>query len=177
MGKFLASPIRKLFQNPNKLLTPYLRPKMKVLEVGPGMGFFTLPLAKMVGSGGKVYAVDLQEGMLLELKKRVAKAGLEEIIVVRQCSPNSLKVADLINLIDLAIMIAVVHEVPDKERLFKEVKQTMKIHAKLLLAEPRGHVTESDFKETLTIAKKVGLVCEVYDKIALGWVAELKVKG
>ncbi|MBU1207873.1 MAG: hypothetical protein KKH04_13245 [Proteobacteria bacterium] len=45
VGYLLASPLRKLFQNPKKILEPYVQKDMKVLDVGPGMGFFTLPLS------------------------------------------------------------------------------------------------------------------------------------
>jgi SAM-dependent methyltransferase len=86
-------------------------------------------------------------------------------------------VADLIGLIDLALLFAVVHEVQDKERLFKEIKQTLKIHGKVLFAEPRHHVSETDFKESLKIAEKVGFKYEKYEKKSGGWVAELKVKS
>jgi len=50
VGYLLASPIRKLFQNPPKILSPYVENGMKVLDIGCVMGFFSLPLARMVGS-------------------------------------------------------------------------------------------------------------------------------
>ena len=45
-------------QNPEEILRPFVREGMMVLEPGPGMGFFTLPLTKLVGPSGKVIAVD-----------------------------------------------------------------------------------------------------------------------
>ena len=48
-GYLLASPIRRWWQKPEELLAPYLREGMTVLEPGPGMGFFTLPMSRMVG--------------------------------------------------------------------------------------------------------------------------------
>jgi len=73
MGYVLANPLRKLYQDPVKLLHPYLKEGMAALEIGPGMGFFTLPMARIVGDKGKIYSVDLQERMLQTLRKRVAK--------------------------------------------------------------------------------------------------------
>ncbi len=73
----LASPVRRwMGENPEALLTPYVREGMTVLEPGPGMGFFTLPLARMVGPAGRVVAVDIQARMLDALERRARKAGL-----------------------------------------------------------------------------------------------------
>jgi len=60
LGYVLASPLRRLFLDPVKLLSPYVQAGMTVLEPGPGMGFFTLELARLVGPAGRVVAVDIQ---------------------------------------------------------------------------------------------------------------------
>ena len=67
MGYFHLGPIRKMLHDPRKILGSYVETGMKVLDVGPGMGFFTLYLARMVGEGGRVYAIDLQEKMIFNL--------------------------------------------------------------------------------------------------------------
>ena len=59
-----------------------------VLEPGPGMGFFTLELARLVGQTGKVIAVDLQQQMLDVLKRRAEKAGVAERIKVHKCEQD-----------------------------------------------------------------------------------------
>jgi len=77
LGYFLASPVRRWAQgDPAHILSPYVREGMTVLEPGPGMGFFTIPLAHLVGTSGRVVAVDLQPKMLAALKRRAAKAGV-----------------------------------------------------------------------------------------------------
>src|ERR1051325_6297489 len=76
LGYLLASPIRRLWHNPAGVLTRYVRPGMTVLEPGPGMGYFTMELARRVGESGRVIAVDLQPEMLTGLRRRAAKAGL-----------------------------------------------------------------------------------------------------
>jgi len=74
IGYLLASPLRRrLGQDPVKILSPYVREGMTVLEPGPGMGFFTIPLARLVGPSGRVIAVDLQPKMIESLKRRAAK--------------------------------------------------------------------------------------------------------
>lgn len=76
MGYLLLCPFRRIGQNPGKILAPYVTNGATVLEVGPGMGFFTLPVAKMAGPNGKVVCVDLQEEMLAMLaSRRCAMSG------------------------------------------------------------------------------------------------------
>lgn len=64
VGYGLNTRMRKLIHNPNKLVGKYIKPGMKVADIGTGMGFMTLPMAEMVGDHGKVIAVDIQEKML-----------------------------------------------------------------------------------------------------------------
>ncbi len=58
LGWLLASPVRKLFHDPARIVAPHVQEGMTVLEPGPGMGFFTLELARRVGPAGRVIAVD-----------------------------------------------------------------------------------------------------------------------
>ena len=156
MGYFLASPLRRLAHKPENILGPYLKPGMKVLEVGPGMGFFSLPMARMVGEAGRIYCVDVQEKMIKSLNRRVDKASLNNRIKTRLCSESSLDVKDLADKIDFALTFAVVHEVPDQKHLFEELFASLKRGGKLLISEPTGHVTQKGFDETLEYAKSSG---------------------
>jgi SAM-dependent methyltransferase len=158
LGYWLASPIRKwITGDPKKLLAPYVRAGMTVLEPGPGMGFFTLPLARMVGPGGRVVAVDLQPKMLTELKRRAGKSGLLERIETRQAEPNRLLIADLKDKVDFALAFAVVHEMPSAEGFFAETAAALKPAALLFFAEPSGHVDDEKFHSELEAARKAGL--------------------
>ena len=67
----LDSKLRKWFQNPSKILAPFIKEGMKVLDVGCGPGFFSIEIAKMVGKNGKVFSADLQEGMLQKLRNKI----------------------------------------------------------------------------------------------------------
>jgi len=156
LGYLLASPLRRLLQDPEAIMRPYVREGMSVLDVGCGMGFFSLPLAKLVGATGKVVCVDLQEKMIKGLVKRAEKAGLSKRIDARISGQNSLELRDITSKIDFALLFALVHEVSDKERLFSEVYVTMKQTGKLLLAEPAGHVSKADFEKTVSVAQSAG---------------------
>ena len=76
IGIGLASPIRRLTVNPEALLGRYVSPGMTILEPGPGMGFFTLPLARLAGANGRVVAVDIQPKMLDRLKNEPVSINL-----------------------------------------------------------------------------------------------------
>ena len=156
MGYLLANPLRKLLQNPFEILRPFVRPGMTVLDVGCAMGFFSLPMAELVGTSGKAVCVDMQEGMLRALRRRAQKAGVAECIEARRCTADSLMLDDLAGAVDFALAFAVVHEVPDDERLYRDLAAALKPSAKLLMAEPRGHVPFRNFKASVERAEKTG---------------------
>ena len=156
IGYFLVSPIRHWMQNPEKLLAPYIHPGMTVLEPGPGMGFFTLPLAKLIGSG-RVVAVDVQSKMLDALRRRATKAGLIQRIDTRLAKSESLGIDDLTGSVDFVLAVAVVHELPSAETFFQEAAAALKPRGKLLLAEPKGHVDQARFTDELNSAWHAGL--------------------
>jgi 2-polyprenyl-3-methyl-5-hydroxy-6-metoxy-1,4-benzoquinol methylase len=157
LGYWLASPLRKLMQNPESILGPYITPGMKILEIGPAMGFFSLPMARMAGRNGQVICVDIQEKMLVGLNKRALKAGVADKIVTRVCSPDSLGVEDMAGAFDFALAFAVVHEVPDSVKLFSNIAAALKTGARCLVAEPKGHVSESEFAQKIALAERAGL--------------------
>ena len=120
------------------------------------MGFFSLPMARLIGDQGKVYSIDLQERMLHSLRKRAVKNKLQHIINARQCSQDSLEVKDLSNKIDFALAFAVVHEILDKQNLFREIYDSLRQGGVLLISEPRDHVSKEAFQEFLSIAESIG---------------------
>jgi len=158
MGYFLANPLRKLFQNPSKILGPYVKPNMKVLDFGCAMGFFSLPMAKAVEPEGTVVCVDLQFGMLSTLQRRAARAGLSNRIETHLCRQNAIGLQGQDNSFDVALAFAALHEVPDQARILGEIHQLLKPGAVLLLAEPRGHVTANDFEQSMDTARNTGFV-------------------
>lgn len=158
LGYLLASPIRKLIQNPDKIFAPYLTEGMTVMDIGCAMGFFSLPAARMVGPNGKVLCVDLQEGMFASLEKRAKKAGVWDQIQLHLCGQDSLGLGSYSGEIDFALASAMVHEVPDAARLFAEVYEAVGPEGRFLVAEPRGHVSEKEFERTISLAQESGFV-------------------
>ena len=158
LGYFLASPIRRWILNPDSVVSSYIREGMIVLEPGPGMGFFTLPMAQLVGSSGRVIAIDIQRKMIDRLERRAEKAGLIDRIEARISSPNSLSIDDLNSRVDFTLAFAMVHELPDGHPFFKEVASASKPGALLLLVEPSGHVKPDDFAAEIKRAGDAGFL-------------------
>lgn len=75
IGLALASPLRRVFYDPHAVLATYVQEGMTVLEPGPGLGFFSFELARLVGSRGKVVVSEIQPQMLDRLHLRVQKHG------------------------------------------------------------------------------------------------------
>lgn len=156
-GHALLNPLRKLVQNPVRLLGPFVQRGMKILEVGPGMGFFTIPLARLAGPDGLVYAVDIQKEMLDGLRKRAVKAGFVKNIECRLTSPETLGVSDLAGGIDFLLAFAVVHEIPDRKGFFKEAFQSLKPGGKFLIADPLSRCTPEEFQGFIRDALSAGM--------------------
>lgn len=160
LGYFLINPLRKFLESPEKILGPFVSPGMTLLEPGPGMGFFTLPMAQMVGPEGRVVVVDIQEKMLSKLRKRAAKMGLKQRIETRLVDGKSLGVADLAGKVDFCAAIHVVHELPDQVAFFNQVFEALRSGGRLLIIEPKGHVKEKDFASSLLKAQDTGFALE-----------------
>ena len=157
LGYFLINPLRKYMHNPENILGSYIHSGMKVIDYGSAMGYFSLPLAKMVGDLGKVYCFDVQEKMLFKLMRRAKNAGLENIIDPRLMTNDDTAYSDLQQSVDFILLFAVAHEVADQKRLFTILLGMMKSKAALLFAEPNGHVSFKDFEHSISIAESAGL--------------------
>ena len=74
------NPLLPIFRNPYKLLRAAgLRQGQKVLEVGCGPGFFTIPAARIVGEEGLIYAIDVNPFAIRRVKNKIAKEGLRNV--------------------------------------------------------------------------------------------------
>jgi 2-polyprenyl-3-methyl-5-hydroxy-6-metoxy-1,4-benzoquinol methylase len=156
LGYLLVTPLRRLKEDPRKILAPYVHPGMVVLEPGPAMGFFTLELARLVGPGGRVVAVDLQEKMLAALRRRAQKAGLADRIETRPCSQDDLGIGDLSGQVDFVLLFHMVQEVSDQEGFLRAVHAALKPGGSVLFVEPRGHVSNGAFLTSVARATALG---------------------
>ena len=168
------NPLRRLLHNSESILSPYVRSGDRVIDIGPGMGYFTIPLAKLVGPNGRVIAIDVQEKMLSAIMSRAKKNRVSERIQTYLTDPKSLgnhEKADFI----LSFWMA--HEVPDQSSFFKEIHNLLKPDGLLLLVEPMFHVPKKYFALTLQTATEAGFVVKENPKIRLSHSALLKEKS
>lgn len=146
--------LRRLIHRPRRILGPYVREGMTVVDIGCGMGVFSIGAAKLVGKGGEVIAVDLQQEMLDVLTNRAERAGVAGRIRLHQCAEDRLA---LDVSADFVLAFWMVHEVPDKGAFFREVRSLLREDGKLLVAEPILHSSARDFQEAVRCAEASGL--------------------
>ncbi len=151
------NPLRRLIHDPAVILSPYVRAGFTVIDIGPGMGYFTVELCRLVGEEGQVIAVDVQEKMLSAVLRRAQRAGVAARLETRLTKQERLDVTEKA---DFVLAFWMVHEVPDQERFLRDISTLLKPAARFLLVEPVFHVTRKAFDETMRKAVKTGLVRE-----------------
>ena len=158
--------IRKLLQNPKKILGNYIKKGMTVLDVGCGTGFFSVEMAKMLGNPGKVIAADLQEGMLKKLKNKIKGTEIEKKIRLHKCQEDKIGISEKV---DFALAFYMVHEVPDQKIFFEEIKSILKPNGKFLIVEPKYfHVSKRDFERMVKNAMDIGFKPVEKPRVFLG---------
>ena len=132
---WLERPEREDEEAPSKALDALaLKPGMVVADIGAGSGYYSARIAKRVGPSGRVYATDIQPGMIELLNRRITSESLTNITTVLggmddpKLPPNS---------IDLAIMVDVYHELQEPQIFLQRLKEAFKPGGRLVLLEFR----------------------------------------
>jgi ubiquinone/menaquinone biosynthesis C-methylase UbiE len=106
-----------------------------VADIGAGSGYITIRMARIVGATGKVYASDIQSGMLTLLQQNVAKARVDNVVpVLGAIDDPKLPPASL----DLAIMVDVYHEFSEPQKMLQRIRESLKPDGRLVLLEYRA---------------------------------------
>lgn len=155
----LDNSIRRLLQNPQKILKQYIKEGMTVLDLGCGVGFFSIPMAQMLHNSGKVFAVDLQEGMLEKVNQKIKGTELEQRIIIHKCQENTIGVTEKV---DFVLVFYMIHEVPNQDNLLKELKSILKPDGKIYIIEPKFHVSKKSFEGMVNKIKDIGF--EIIDR-------------
>ncbi len=132
---WLERPEREAEEAPSKALAALeLKPGMVVADIGAGSGYYTSRISKLVGATGKVYATDIQPGMIELLNRRIQSEGLANVTSILggmddpKLPPNS---------IDLAIMVDVYHELQTPQVFLQKLREVFKPGGRLVLVEFR----------------------------------------
>ena len=146
--------LRRLVHKPEKILTPFIKDGMVALDMGCGPGYFTAEMARLVGEGGKVIAADLQQAMLEKMIRKVRDCGLEKRVEGHQCQPDRTGIEKKV---DFILTFWMVHEVPDQQRFFEELKSLLNPGGRILVVEPKIHVTKRSFSAMISRLESSGL--------------------
>ena len=160
----LDNRLRRWLQHPLKILSPYVRSGMTVLDYGCGPGFFTIDLARLVGPSGRVIAADLQSGMLEKLKRKIQGTELADRIRLHACEAERIGVAETV---DFVLAFYVVHEIPRQDAFFRELAVIVRSGGRVLMVEPPLHVSKAAFKATLATAGNAGFIAEAGPRVLL----------
>ncbi len=111
-----------------------LQPGQSVCDLGCGNGFYTLPMAELVGEKGRIYAVDIQQEMLHLLDERAKDAGHANIEPVLG-SPIDPRLPE--GKLDLILLVDVYHEMSHPEHMLREMRRALRPQGRLVLVEFR----------------------------------------
>ena len=136
----LDNPERKIWLPADEVLEALsLTPAMTVADIGAGTGYFTLPIAKQIAAGGKVYSVDLQPEMLAILRDRVAEAELSNVTLVEgEADRTTLPDACY----DLLLLANVWHELDDRQAVLKECWRVLRPAGRVAILDWRPDVSQ-----------------------------------
>ena len=145
--------LRRLVHRPEEVLAGLALPGEHGADLGCGIGYFTIPLARQVGPGGSVTAVDLQEPMLAGVLDRARKAGVQDRVRLLR-SEGPLPAFD--RPLDFALAFWMLHEVPGPDAFLRGLRDALRPGGRLLVVEPRMHVAGMEFDTAVSRAVAAG---------------------
>jgi ubiquinone/menaquinone biosynthesis C-methylase UbiE len=145
--------LRRLVHKPRKILEPYISEGMTVLDLGCGPGYFTAELARMVGEKGKIIAADLQQKMLDKMAGKIRVTGMEKRVEEHLCLSDRIGIKIML---DFVLAFWMVHEVPDPQKMFEELRFLLNQGGRILIIEPKIHVREKSFRKMIASAEASG---------------------
>lgn len=147
--------LRKLLHDPAAILGNYVKKGDTALDIGCGMGYFTIPMARLVGETGQVIAADLQSQMLSAAQRRAERSGVNGRITFHRTAPYAIGLTEQV---DFALAFWMLHEVKNRPAFLADLRSLVKQGGKFLLVEPRLHVSEANFTLELEQTKTAGFV-------------------
>ena len=165
------NPVRRMLHKPEKVLGAYVKEGMTAVDIGCGMGHFSIGMAKLVGASGSVIAVDLQQKMLDRVKRRAVRGGVDDRISLRLCKPGDIGISGQV---DFVLTFWMAHEVPDVKVMFGQIHAIVKDGGRWLLAEPRLHTSLDRFEKILSEAIESGFSVVERPVVTMSYAAVLE---
>jgi ubiquinone/menaquinone biosynthesis C-methylase UbiE len=148
----LLDPLRRLFEHPKRLIEPYVKDGQVVADLGCGSGYYTLALAELVGSTGKVYAIDLDKKAIRALAEKGEKAGYQNIEV------QAVSAADVSFIKDKSVDFVLAYGLlcsmaSNRQSAVNEIKRILKSTGKAYISlgfgPPLGFVDKAEWEKML----------------------------
>ena len=135
----LSDPARDAWQKPDEVVAALgLRAGQTACDIGSGPGYFTLRLARAVGAGGFVYAVDVEPRILEALRDRLDEARITNVVPVLALAHDPLLPPGTC---DVALIVDTYHHFPDRPAYLRRLARTLK---------PGGRVVNIDYHKRPT---------------------------
>ena len=151
----LLFPLRNIILSSRELIKRLdLKEHYSVLEVGPGPGFFSVPVAKKLKKG-KLYLADIQPEMLAYAKKRLRKRKIENVEYYL-CNGKTFDFDD--DFFDIIFLVTVLGEVENKEAYIKEFARILKSDGVVSVTELAGDPDKMSIEELCTLFEKHNFV-------------------
>jgi len=132
-ANLIDNPLRRRFQPPHETALRHgIEPGMKVLDVGPGNGRYTIAAARRVGETGKVVAVDIEPKIIARLRRRIEAEGIRNL-EARLEDVYELSFED--QTFDRITMITVIGEIPDPVKAMREFHRVLSPSGRLVFSE------------------------------------------
>lgn len=156
--------LRGLLHKPTAILGGLVQRGNTVVDIGSGLGFFTIAMAELVGPEGKVISVDIQPEMLKRAKRRAERRGVAGRIQFHQATQTEIGIRGPV---DFVLAFWMVHEVANRPAFLSEIRSVLRPTGHLLIAEPRGHVSEALFTRISDLVRDAGFVMKEGRKVRL----------
>ncbi|MCD4652221.1 MAG: methyltransferase domain-containing protein [Candidatus Cloacimonetes bacterium] len=170
-GYKFANLLRGTVHRQQKMLSPFITQEMKVMDIGCGDGYFTLPVARLLTGEGCVYAVDVQQEMLDVITAKAIRKKLTKKIKTKLIDDV---VFEMPEQLDFILAFFMLHEVPDIPVFLKTLHKLMAPEGRLFIAEPNHHVMAEFFNKEIEAAQLAGWKLEKQISIFMGKAALFK---
>ena len=146
------NPIKRLFENPQSSIEPYVKKGQVVADLGCNLGYYTLALAECVGSDGRVYAVDLSEKFIRVVEEKATKGGYHNIEVHASSAADLSFIKD--ESVDFVLANGLLCNMPEHRQLaVNEIRRILKPTGQAYLSlgsiSPIGFVDRAEWERIL----------------------------
>ena len=146
------------------------RPGERILEIGPGVGYYTLDMAEWVGADGTIEIFDLQQEFLDHTGRRAAERGLANVVPT-QGDATDLPYED--DSVDAVVFTAVLGEIPDPVAALRQIVRVLKPGGRLVVGELFGDPHFTTQASLRTQAAEAGLSWQTHSGNWFGYFARL----